>query len=382
LVPCVSSHVYITNIIFRRLLQLEVSQITGTETVKRQADFEDKCTSLRNQIYQWREIQLVYMPCTTTLHAQSIVTPTTASSPSIERAESIPLYLPSSLPPHIRQLPEISTLLDRERRLRIAQADESLADIRRQRRIISGLWQFKKTNVDGTGNKTSTRMRTLYDRFNLRTKRCAMRYRAARGALLVIDPLGSWQSRLKDLKDNDIRGPGKDDNGTRNSRFEPSWIWMVPRIISAPDMEDSEMALDESLQVEWAKCRARKERWEEEVLIIQEEMRRVIAYQLWRAQWWLDQRGRRANIDGATLQGIAAYAEKQANLCEALAYRCGMKWLPGLKAKGITPDWADVIETLSTVHAAIVEDIDEDDEESDEELDELVDKKLELNEAW
>ena len=315
----------------------------GTQTNKQVADLEDKRTSLRNQISRWREIQLLYMPCVGTLLAQCNAATTATESPTIALAESIPLHLPSSLPEQLRQLPDISTVLDKELRLRIAQADDSLADIRRQRRIISGLWQFKKTNVNGTGNRSSTRMQTLYARFNLRTQRCAMRYRAARGVLVVIDPHGSWQSRLKDLKDNDIRGPGRDSDGSGNSRYEPSWIWLVPRVSSAPDMEDSELALDDSLQVEWAKSRARKERWEEEVLIIQEEMRWVIMYQHWRALWWRDQGKRRTDADRATLHGIAAYAEKQASLCEGLARSCATCWLPVLKSKGITPDWGNTM---------------------------------------
>jgi hypothetical protein len=38
-------------------------------------------------------------------------------------------------------------------------------------------------------------------------------------------------------------------------------------------MGESEEVLDDSMQVEWAKSKARKQRWEEEVLIVQEEMR-------------------------------------------------------------------------------------------------------------
>jgi hypothetical protein len=290
-----------------------------------------------------------------------------AKSSTIEPAELKPLYLPSSLPQYLRQLPDILPLVDKEYRLRIAQADDSLADIRRQRRIVSGLWQFKKVNIDGAGNRASTRMQTLYSRFNLRTQRCASRYRAARCALLAIDPDGLWQSRLKELKDADIRGPGKDDDGSGNSRFEPSWIWLVPRVLSAPDMEDSELALDDSLQVEWAKSRARKERWEEEVLIIQEEMRRVIMYQQWRALWWRDQGKRRTDADSATLHGVSAYAEKQASLCESLARACAICWLPALKAKGITPDWATIgLLTKPISHATADENRTLEDEESDE----------------
>ena len=48
-----------------------------------------------------------------------------------------------------------------------------------------------------------------------------------------------WQNRLKDLKDSDVCGPGKDDfyvqeagkanYGASNGRYKLSWIWLVPR---------------------------------------------------------------------------------------------------------------------------------------------------------
>lgn len=151
---------------FRRQLLLEASRITGMQTSKQLADLEVKRTSLCNRIQHWREAQLVYMPCVTNLLMQTPTT--TANSPSVEHVESISLHLPSSLPQHLRQSPELSAIVEKECRLRVGQADDALADIRRQRRIISGLWQFKKLNVDGTGNWACTRMRTLYNRFHLR----------------------------------------------------------------------------------------------------------------------------------------------------------------------------------------------------------------------
>jgi hypothetical protein len=258
---------------------------------------------------------------------------------SAEPAESIPLHLPSSLPHRLRQLPELVTVLEKEQRLRIAQADDALAEIRRQRRIISGLWQFKKLNVDGTGNRACTRMRALYNRFNLRMQRHASCYRAARSALLVLDPNGDWQLRLKDLRHSDIRGPGKEDSGSGNGRFEPSWIWLVPRVPSAPDMGDSEQVLNDSLQVKWAKAQARKQRWEEEVLLIQEKMRQVVMFHKWKACWWRSQSARRSDEDASVIHGVAAYAEKQAYLCESLAWSCVASWLPILKGKGVACDW-------------------------------------------
>ena len=70
----------------------------------------------------------------------------------------MPLYFPSSLPREIRERPELKDVVDVERRLREAQADDALADVRRLRRVIQGLWQFKKLNVSGTGNRPNTRI--------------------------------------------------------------------------------------------------------------------------------------------------------------------------------------------------------------------------------
>jgi hypothetical protein len=208
-------------------------------------------------------------------------------------------------------------------------------------------------------------MRTLYNRFNLRTQQRAGRYRAARNALVTLDPNGSWQSRLQVLKDTDIRGPGKDDDEVGNSRFEPSWIWLVPHIHSAPDTGVSEQVLDDSLQVEWSKSQARKQRWEEEVVIIQEEMRRVITYHEWKAKWWRSQAARRTDANDTRLHGVAAYAQKQAHLSEQLAQRCATLWLPALKERGIFPEWeehctvATVVTPVQCVISSVADDHDQ-----------------------
>ena len=326
--------------VLRRHLQLDVAQINGPQTSKQLADLEDRRTSLRSRIQLWHQAQIVHTPCVAPFIAQSLTDFShNDSSLSMEPAESIPLHLPSSLPQRFRQLPELASVLENECRLCIAQADNALAEIRRQRQIISGLWQFKKHNVDGTGNRTCTRMRALYNRFQLRTQRYAECYRAARSALLLLDSDGDWQLRLRDLCDRDIRGPGKEDDGSGNGRYKPSWIWLVARGPSAPDMGDSEQVLNDSLQVEWAKTQARKQHWEEEVLLVQEEMRRVVMFHEWKAQWWRSQAVRRSDVDASVFHGILAYAEKQAHFCECLARSCVASWLPVLKGNGPAKDW-------------------------------------------
>ena len=75
----------------------------------------------------------------------------------------------------------------------------------------------------------------------------------------------------------------------------------------------------DSLRAEWAKSLARAERWEEEVVLIPIEMRRVIRGLSWKARDW---RQRVVSPTSASLRvhaGYTSYAEKQAWQLEALA---------------------------------------------------------------
>ena len=281
----------------RYLLRREASQKKGLRSSKQLADLQDKRNALYRLIQNWREVQLVYMPHVVTLLLQtqspSEVTTTrpSTSSPDI-LAENISLFLPSSLPAHIRALPELKEICDLERRLREPQADDALSEVRRQRRVIQGLWLFKRLNVSGTGNRPNTRMITLYQRFNNKTDRAAQKYQVAWHALCVLDPGGSWSTQLKELKPKDVSGPGRDPNDSTasNSRYEPSWIWLVQRGAypsgSESETQIHEAEFNQSMRVEWAKAKARMMRWKEELMLIQEEMRRVIVYHKWRADWW------------------------------------------------------------------------------------------------
>ncbi len=105
--------------------------------------------------YKWHTI-----PSVATLLVQIPNTEIETPNPQVAAPEKIRLHLPSDLPPSMLNTPQVKPLADKERRLRIAQADQALAEIRRGRRIISGYSQFRKLNVAGTGTKPNTRMRS------------------------------------------------------------------------------------------------------------------------------------------------------------------------------------------------------------------------------
>jgi hypothetical protein len=142
-------------------------------------------------------------------------------------------------------------------------------------------------------------------------------------------------------------------------------------------MGDSEEVLNESLQVEWAKVRARKQRWEEEVLLVQEEMRRVVKFHEWKSRWWQSQADRRhSGADSSIIHGVTAYAEKQAHLSLLLAHSCLTSWLPVLEGNGACLDWGlDFSSLLAADDKCLVSQTDHDggfgiDDESAGELDE------------
>ncbi|KAI0074003.1 hypothetical protein K474DRAFT_1677445 [Panus rudis PR-1116 ss-1] len=195
----------------------------------------------------------------------------------------------------------------------------------------------------GSGQKAHTRIRTLYDKFQQKIKLAAARYRTARKALEILDPNGDWKPRLRILNDSDICGP-RDTEELGQGAMEPSWIWLTTNIHGGQvDSTQSDMeTYDEDTRVQWVKAKARVERWEEEVKLLQEEMRRVLAFLEWKASWWRDQRHRRdddAEVSKEVKSGLIIYAEKQAAITEALAIRFAIQWSGILDKCNLEASW-------------------------------------------
>lgn len=61
--------------------------------------------------------------------------------------------------------------------------------------------------------------------------------------------------------------------------------------------------------------RARVRRWTEEVELLQEEMRRVLAFLQWQSDWWKTRGGDLSHVPDDTIRaGMIAYRERQAQL--------------------------------------------------------------------
>ena len=185
-------------------------------TIHDAAELQEKRNVLQHRITTWIDAAKTYAP---TLF--DLVEGDTPQGHS----ESFPLRLPSSFPTGARAVVYPVQLINIEQRLRLAQAEDSLNELRRLLRVSMGLWKYKTEQV-GPSQRASTRARTIITRFKNKISRCANRYRAARAALIALDPNGSWKSRLRNLETKDIKGPGKDPDEAEGTRAI-SWIWTV-----------------------------------------------------------------------------------------------------------------------------------------------------------
>ena len=159
----------------------------------------------------------------------------------------------------------------------------------------------------------------------------------ARNALLPLDPQGDWTELYLPLTDDDNRGPMKEQTEMPSSdgQYAPSWIWRSNTTSVSPE------EVNEDMRVEWAQCMARADRWEEEVTLLQEEMRRIVHFLEWRSSHWLTQvDSRTGTIAPSVRSGLSAYANKQATVFHNLAVRFCQLWYMALTSLSLPHSWA------------------------------------------
>ncbi|KAF9033387.1 hypothetical protein BJ165DRAFT_1357274 [Panaeolus papilionaceus] len=214
----------------------------------------------------------------------------------------------------------------------------------------SRLVKFKNDNI--RGQREGTRSRAIIDHVHDKARAAAAKYRKVREAKLALSGPGSWEQWLRVLLDNDIRSyqdPNKlkktvprkgvvededmdvDMESKRDNTGETyrmlSWIWLQAKEL----LEDGEDGGDLVLMVEWCKSRARANRAREEVLLLQEEMRRTLAYLEWKSRWWLARTNPRSRVDKALLEALTAYATVRSKHQLALAELFKEMWLAPLR---------------------------------------------------
>ncbi|KAF9032445.1 hypothetical protein BJ165DRAFT_1535134 [Panaeolus papilionaceus] len=323
---------------------------------------------LKSRIKAWEALLPVYMPGL----QQFLMDGSKKSSEPIHLAtnpEDHTLWLPSKISQEHRKSVCTPNLHQIEERLRTAQCQSSLEKLRHVLRIKSHLTKFKSKNM--CGQREGTRSRAIIERVLSRAKSSAARYWHAREMKLALSGPGDWEKELQPLLDDDIRSyddikklkkteprkgtltnaqlaelhanpPPTNSSQTedftllpheRNPRDgsgittnELSWIWVGKK----QALEGAEG--DVILMVEWAKSWARSKRSEEELMLLKEEMRRILAYLEWRAKWWLSRATlRHISVDSQLREALSAYSTTCANHLRHLSVKFKSMWKAPLR---------------------------------------------------
>ncbi|KAJ6607425.1 hypothetical protein B0H10DRAFT_1818202 [Mycena sp. CBHHK59/15] len=328
-------------------LQLEQSQ----RRIRREAkgrtllasDQSERIADMRlaffKKLASFRNLQAVYMPgAVARLEEEEDERDPDLPPP---KAEDVKLYLPSALRTRARDDGCRAGLGKMEARLREGQCRDALVRLRSRLHAKRHLLTWRDSGAVA-GQRAATRAQTLVERVGERVDAAAAQYRDAREVLIALrgkDKCEEWRElrpadiQLDEEREVDAKAQQKLGliGSNRRRRQGPalsskdkylSWIWTEG---GGPGEDEEEVHA--SVRIEWCKAKARKERWEEEVELLREEMKRVLRFLRWRVVWWEARRGtRRERVAPALRAGLEAYAARQAAATREIARRFKGAW--------------------------------------------------------
>ncbi|RXW17178.1 hypothetical protein EST38_g8677 [Candolleomyces aberdarensis] len=286
-----------------------------------------RSNALTRKLEEWFSLLQLYIPASLSLRKREKREPQKKESQKKEGPKpfEVKLWLPSQ----IGKLASFDrSLADIEYKLRNAQAHEALGVLRRNLQIRATLYDVKNRWLRGQG--ANTRALNAIATVQARIVAARDEYRQARAALLALaDFLGypNVDKEFLPLEDQDIRSMVEAEPGQGETRRKLSWIWRRVNAADATEEETQEFVA-ETIRVEWGKSRARALRYQEEIKLVQEEMDRTLRFFVWKAaDWRAKSVASHTNpIPAEYTEGLMAYAERQAVLCDSLHDAFRQQW--------------------------------------------------------
>jgi hypothetical protein len=172
--------------------------------------------------------------------------------------DSIPLYLPSAI-----GLDAFCSamLCNYEWRLRHAQANDALNDIRHNLRFRSHLYKFKDSYV--RGQRSNTRSRGTIQRVQDKVDAAAQKYQIAHAALLSLAPRAAeavaehpqWEHVLKWMDvERDVKSMTEEGYHLKEGRRKLSWIWLTPGVAADTEGEEGEEGIHDGQHITFISC--------------------------------------------------------------------------------------------------------------------------------
>ncbi|KAJ6460709.1 hypothetical protein C8R47DRAFT_1226212 [Mycena vitilis] len=349
----------------QRILELDIKAKKAATTYQ-ELDFQRRRNGVQRKLERFRELQAIYMPA---LRNELSAEQQTLLAPNVKKeVETVKLFMPSALADDSARdracAPGIAGI---ESRLRFAEATDALEEVRNGLRMRTVTNQFKVKNI--TGQRANTRAQGIQHGVDVRIHTGKLRYRYAREAYARLVGRGTWEDVLQLLEDEDVRAMNEraltaeekaDEERMREGgylnelesggvaaagvvvqgegRRTLSWIWYGGNGLANDNGEENKAAV-EALRAEWCKGRARATRWWEEVVILEEEMRRSIAMAEWSSAMWKLRavwRAEEAENGGEAVsdelsEGLVGYALEHAETAR-------------LRAEDLATEWSEVRE--------------------------------------
>ncbi|KAJ7702934.1 hypothetical protein B0H16DRAFT_1347222 [Mycena metata] len=329
-----------------------VANPTEAQTVA----FMKRRVALTKRIRAFRSLQRTYMP-----KVRRFLNATQRAlwdSEGDRDAEAIRLFMPSELADRTKRDKACAVgLAGVEAELRMGEAREALEALRQGLRARTMTNRYRLRHC--TGQRMLTRGQGVLRQINVKIHKAKLRYRYVRHALTRLKDHGAWERELRILEESDVRAlneralteeeaaqrkgmhdyEGIEEEGgiaalgavaLGESRRTLSWIWYT-----AKTTDPDEAELVEALRVEWCKAYARMRRWREDVVLVEEEMRRTIEYGYWASVEWLARANARTNRGGSEEleEGLVAYAFEQADREDRTCGKLTADWA-AIRAKG------------------------------------------------
>ncbi|KAF6745177.1 hypothetical protein DFP72DRAFT_769389, partial [Ephemerocybe angulata] len=226
----------------------------------------------------WVQLQNLYMPATAAYRREQNETSCLADTSGT--LDDIRLLLPSEVQGILQFDKKLSTY---EFKFRVAQAYTTLSDLRGLILTRQHMVNSKKKYASGTAmmTRSNTLIQDLYARIHAQTRKYDDIYSKLQVLRAVVPPtVATLADPFTTLTTNDIAGLKSFDEGAEGHK-RLTWIWNVRGV-----GETKDQAEDTALRVEFCRTRARAHRWEEECLLLAEEMRRVTRFWEWDAARW------------------------------------------------------------------------------------------------
>ncbi|PIL33149.1 hypothetical protein GSI_04599 [Ganoderma sinense ZZ0214-1] len=149
------------------------------------------------------------------------------------------------------------------------------------------------------------------------------------------------------------RATFKKVNDSIDSKQAAMWSTLITAWEADPKHAPNPYGVEtEPLLLEWCNARARVKRWDEQIQLLLEEMRRVIMFHMRKAEWWEDQPGRTFLEHPQYVEGANAYAYRQAAIRRAMASGCRRSWgfIASYVAPGVDEELSDGDDSLGADH--------------------------------